>query len=114
MVPTSSLDPHSICDISFGVEDTRMGIAFPRVMIYFLRVLVLFQAMDQLDQPDSDIEASERLASFLGTLFVKNEIAASDEEVLAAVAERRPNLKGRCHLSPLHYSGALFRGQRTF
>lgn len=60
--------------------------------------------MNQLDKPNSDVEALERLASFLGTLFVKNEITATDEEVLAAVAKRRPNLKGGSELTSLNYS----------
>lgn len=50
--------------------------------------------MAELDQANSDIEALERLASFLGTLFVKHEIAETDELVLAAAAKRRPKLKG--------------------
>lgn len=40
------------------------------------------------------MEALERLASFLGTLFVKHEITETDEKVLAAAAKRRPKLKG--------------------
>lgn len=50
--------------------------------------------MAQLDKANADIEALERLASFLGTLFVKHEIAETDELVLAAAAKRRPKLKG--------------------
>lgn len=49
--------------------------------------------MVELDKTNSDIEALERLASFLGTLFVKHEITETDEAVLAAAAKRRPQLK---------------------
>ena len=52
------------------------------------------QAMGKLDRANADVEASERLASFLGTLFVKHEITETDEKVLAAAAKRRPKLKG--------------------
>lgn len=40
------------------------------------------------------MEELERLASFLGTLFVKHEIAETDARVLGAAAARRPKLKG--------------------
>lgn len=62
-----------------------------------LHVLVLRysnQALGQVDKPNADIEASERLASFLGTLFVKKEVTDTDAKVLAAVAARRPDLSG--------------------
>lgn len=52
------------------------------------------QAIGRLDKKSADIEALERLASFLGTLFVKHDITETDERVLAAAAARRPNLKG--------------------
>ena len=50
--------------------------------------------MGKLDRTNADVEALERLASFLGTLFVKHEITETDEKVLAAAAKRRPKLKG--------------------
>ncbi|CAN0127872.1 unnamed protein product [Ascophyllum nodosum] len=53
----------------------------------------LIQAIGQLDKASADIEALERLAAFLGTLFVKHEIMATDERVLRAAAARRPKLK---------------------
>lgn len=52
------------------------------------------QAMEQLDKRNADVEALERLASFLGTLFVKHEITDTDKQVLAAAAKRRPKLQG--------------------
>lgn len=51
--------------------------------------------MGKLDRANADVEALERLASFLGTLFVKHEITEMDEKVLAAAAKRRPKLKGK-------------------
>lgn len=50
--------------------------------------------MGELDKANADVEALERLAAFLGTLFVKHEITDTDEQVLAAAAKRRPKLKG--------------------
>ena len=50
--------------------------------------------MGKLDRANADVEALERLASFLGTLFVKHGITETDEKVLAAAAKRRPKLKG--------------------
>ncbi|CAM9289999.1 unnamed protein product [Chrysoparadoxa australica] len=39
--------------------------------------------------------ARERMASFLGTLFVKHDIVGSDEEMLEAVARLQPGLSGQ-------------------
>ncbi len=50
--------------------------------------------MGKLDKANADVEALERLASFLGTLFVKHDITETDEQVLQAAAKRRPKLKG--------------------
>ena len=57
----------------------------------------LLQALDELDAEGShdDSAARQRLASFLGTLFVKNEVSGTDETVLRAVAARRPHLQGQ-------------------
>eukprot|EP00953_Heterococcus_sp_UTEX-ZZ885_P035235 18200-Heterococcus_DN1.PRE.1 len=56
----------------------------------------LLQALDELDAESSQdsCAARQRLASFLGTLFVKNEVSGTDETVLRAVAARRPHLQG--------------------
>lgn len=53
-----------------------------------------YEVIEELDKSNADVEALERLASFLGTLFVKHDIAEADAKVLAAVANRRPKLKG--------------------
>jgi hypothetical protein len=57
----------------------------------------LLQALDELDAESSQdsCAARQRLASFLGTLFVKNEVSGTDETVLRAVAARRPHLQGQ-------------------
>lgn len=52
------------------------------------------QAIADLDKPNADIEALERLSSFLGTLFVKHEITDTDGQVLQTVARKRPKLEG--------------------
>ena len=62
--------------------------------------------MGKLDRANADVEASERLASFLGTLFVKHEITETDEKVLAAAAKRRPKLKGETTVLHMRVSGS--------
>ncbi|CAN0023564.1 unnamed protein product, partial [Discosporangium mesarthrocarpum] len=53
----------------------------------------LITAMDEATGPTGTLLAQERLASFLGSLFVKHSISPTDEEVLRAVANRQPELK---------------------
>lgn len=62
--------------------------------VFYPIVRTLRQAIGQLDKANADVEALERLASFLGTLFVKHDITDTDEQVLAAAAKRRAKLKG--------------------
>lgn len=69
------------------------------------------QAIGQLDKANADVEALERLASFLGTLFVKHDITATDEQVLAAAAKRRPKLKGENACIGLYLCFAAERGE---
>eukprot|EP00611_Tribonema_gayanum_P022546 TRINITY_DN4542_c0_g1_i2.p1 TRINITY_DN4542_c0_g1~~TRINITY_DN4542_c0_g1_i2.p1 ORF type:complete len:388 (+),score=101.77 TRINITY_DN4542_c0_g1_i2:99-1262(+) len=56
----------------------------------------ILAALETLDGASgAELEpARQRLASFLGTLFVKHDIAESDAVVLTAVAQRRPQLAG--------------------
>ena len=56
----------------------------------------ILAALDQLDTEGApDDAARQRLASFLGTLFVKHAVTDTDELVLRAVAARRPHLAGK-------------------
>lgn len=71
------------------------------------------QAIGSLDKANADVEALERLASFLGTLFVKNKITETDEKVLAAAAKRRPKLKGELVNTVVTGRSNVMRGPRS-
>lgn len=59
------------------------------------------------DEREEAAPARMRMASFLGTLFVKHEVNKADETVLQAVAEARPQLKGVGRERGGCYSGQL-------
>ncbi|CAB1100843.1 unnamed protein product [Ectocarpus sp. CCAP 1310/34] len=75
-----------------GIKAVAVGVSGSKPIPEDL-VSPLIQAIGSLDKANADVEALERLASFLGTLFVKNQITETDEKVLAAAAKRRPKLK---------------------
>ncbi|CAN0124837.1 unnamed protein product [Ectocarpus sp. 6 AP-2014] len=75
-----------------GIKAVAVGVSGSKPIPEDL-VSPLIQAIGSLDKANADVEALERLASFLGTLFVKNKITETDEKVLAAAAKKRPKLK---------------------
>lgn len=88
-----SAEPSATMDVlKEGIKAVAVGVGGSKPIPEHL-VAPLIQVMAELDRANSDIEALERLASFLGTLFVKHEITETDEVVLAAAAKRRPKLK---------------------
>ncbi|CAM9806230.1 unnamed protein product [Scytosiphon promiscuus] len=87
-----SAGPATMDALRDGIKAVAVGVSGSKPIPEEL-VSPLIQAIGQLDKANADVEALERLASFLGTLFVKHDITDTDEQVLAAAAKRRAKLK---------------------
>ncbi|CAM9689873.1 unnamed protein product [Pylaiella littoralis] len=87
-----SASPKTMEALEEGIKAVAVGVKGSKPIPEGL-VAPLIQAIGKLDKANADVEALERLASFLGTLFVKHDITETDEQVLAAAAKRRPKLK---------------------